>query len=101
MNRYVNAVTIGWLSLTGCLVGSERPRQLPAGASEGSLGQWSDVMEWGYIAIHLSLLPNQRVIGWGFENGAAQHSMADLWNPAEPASHVATEPLLDRLEHND
>jgi hypothetical protein len=43
---------------------------------EASAGQWSAPFPWPVIAVHLSLLPNGKVLSWG-EAGEPQ-----LWNPA-------------------
>jgi len=59
-----------------------------AASGDGSAGEWSAPFSWPIVAIHLSLLPDGRVLSWG-EDGAPQ-----LWDPARELFTSVPSPVL-------
>ncbi|MBA3281071.1 MAG: PKD domain-containing protein, partial [Acidimicrobiia bacterium] len=47
-----------------------------AATAQTTSGEWSDPFPWPVVALHMSLLPNGKVLSWG-HGGAPQ-----VWNPA-------------------
>jgi hypothetical protein len=59
---------------------SARVAPLLQSGSSATVGEWSDVMTWPLVAVHMALLPTSEVIMWdAWEVGAAPS--ARLWNP--------------------
>ena len=46
-----------------------------------NLGQWSDVIDAQIIPIHLSLLPNGKVMYWALKSGPPNH-LIRIWDPS-------------------
>ncbi|MBA3521224.1 MAG: hypothetical protein H0T90_01800, partial [Gemmatimonadales bacterium] len=57
-----------------------------AATTQTASGEWSDPFPWPVVALHLSLLPNGKVLSWG-HSGAPQ-----VWNPATGNFSAAPSP---------
>jgi hypothetical protein len=44
-------------------------------------GSWSPVIPWPDVAIHVSLLPNGKVLFWSADNSAGLRSRTYIWDP--------------------
>src|SRR5438874_2592761 len=65
---------LGCIFLDSLILASSAPAQDPA-----TVGQWSAVTSWPYLAIHAHVLPNGKVMWWpGFTNG----DNPTLWDPS-------------------
>jgi hypothetical protein len=71
-------------------------------SSKASTGEWGPVIPWGIVPLHMSLLPNGKILAWGkYEDGGAMGTMATkprLWDPAvgnpTTASQVPADTML-------
>jgi hypothetical protein len=53
-------------------------------AQPAALGQWSEVFPWRNVGIHLSVMPNGKVLYWSRREGAdldEQSCVPRLWDP--------------------
>jgi hypothetical protein len=74
----VGLVALRWFVVAHFIAVSSASAQDP-----GTVGQFSSVMTWPYMAIHANLLPTGKVMWWpGFDD--ARNSQ--LWNPATHAN---------------
>src|SRR3712207_6133673 len=58
-----------------------------ASATSLAAGRWSEPFHWPVLAVHLTLLPNGRVLFWGFRGHP------HVWNPATRGFSEAPEPV--------
>jgi len=76
---------------TSMPAGPAEPSALPvpnAALSTSAGGQWSAPFSWPIVALHLHLLPDGRVLSWGY-NGTPQ-----IWNPDTGTFQSAPSPSL-------
>ncbi len=65
-----------------------QPRKAVAAAAQ--MGQWSAVLSWPIVGVHMSVLPDGRLLSW--TSNAMDHTdntpNVYLWNPANPSAFV-------------
>jgi hypothetical protein len=67
-----------------CSPSPAAPSFLTAGST--SVGEWSAVFPWPYVAVHLTLLPTGRVLSFGLKP-------AQIWDPATGAFTAVPAPI--------
>ena len=68
---------------------------LPAEATTGS---WGPLVEWDIVPLHMSLMPNGKIMAWGkFEAGGTMMAMPRLWDPAAGSPSSAPMVQLDTM----
>ena len=55
-------------------------------ATGSAAGQWSAPFDWRIVALHVSLLPNGKVLSWG------KYGDSYLWNPGDGAFTALSDP---------
>ena len=58
-----------------CAPAAVAPAFLLADSTTGSMGEWSAPFPWPWVAVHMTLLPNGRVLSFGIKP-------AQIWDPA-------------------
>lgn len=60
-------------------------------------GEWSAPATWPFVAVHMHVLPNGKVLAWAGENVASPSHRTDvwLWNPADGSFVEADNNSLD------
>ncbi len=71
---------------TPCTPATPAPSFLSAGSA--SAGEWSAPFDWPVVAVHLSLLPNGKVLSWGHA------SVPHVWDPATGRFTAIPSPAL-------
>jgi hypothetical protein len=92
--------TIAFTATAGSVTSS--PVDVQPLSSKASTGEWGPVIPWAIVPLHISLLPNRKILAWGkYEDGGAMGTMATkprLWDPAvgDPltASQVPADTML-------
>jgi hypothetical protein len=65
-----------------------------AAGTEATVGKWTAPFTWPNIALHLTLLPNGKVLSWGkFIRGTKTPGQPQVWTPSTSA--FAGAPILD------
>lgn len=60
---------------------------------EASKGKWGEVIPWAIVPLHMSLMPNGKIIAWGkFEAGGTTMAMPRIWDPS--AGSPASAPMI-------
>ncbi len=69
---------------------------VPAPAQTSTVGSWGPVIPWPHVPVHLTQLPDGRILGWAAANAVD-------FNPAEPNYTVATvfNPRNNRIQKLD
>lgn len=65
------------------------------GAQADTLGMFSPVLPWAINAIHLTQLPNGKVMGWGPRGDALAAMTYDVWDPAKGTTLAAAHTVWD------
>jgi Galactose oxidase-like, Early set domain len=68
-----------------CTPDTPAPAFLTVGSATG--GEWSAPFDWPVVAVHLSLLPDGRVLSYG------RNGVPEVWNPATGAFTVIPSPV--------
>ena len=81
----------GILSLLILLISARIPLQRTlAQASPDQVGEWSEVLTWPFVAIHMHVLPDGNVLAYPRDGGSEAH----IWDPATnsltPAPNTGT-----------
>ena len=58
------------------------------------VGQWDGPFDWGFVPLHMHLLPNGKVLAWDYGNRKLRRVEARVWDPV-------LADLLDNPEHPD
>jgi hypothetical protein len=77
--RFIN----GSLSATS---GTVKVNALPQAATSG---QWGPVVPWDIVPLHITLLPNLKILAWGKYESPGVMGMPRLWNPAQGSPTTA------------
>ena len=65
--------------------------------SEATTGKWGPLVSWDIVPLHLSLMPDGKLLGWGkFEVGGGM-GVPRLWNPASGAPSGAPMVQVDTM----
>jgi hypothetical protein len=66
--------------------------------SEASTGAWSPLVNWDIVPLHMSLMPNGRIIAWGkFEQDGTTMAMPRIWDPSNGSPAGAPMIQLDTM----
>ena len=69
--------------LAGTASVTSSPVTVSALPLEASKGKWGPVVPWDIVPLHMSLMPNGKIIAWGkFEAGGTVMAMPRIWDPA-------------------
>jgi galactose oxidase len=72
----------------GLPCGSSAISSVVAGVTTAEAGHWSEPFYWPAVAVHLTLLPNGRVLSWG-----ATRTQPQVWNPVTGNFTEVPEPV--------
>jgi hypothetical protein len=74
------------------------PITLSALPIEATRGEWGSVVPWDIVPLHMSLMPNGKILAWGKTDVADTMGMPRIWDPASGpptgAQMVMTDSML-------
>jgi galactose oxidase-like protein/Big-like domain-containing protein/Kelch motif protein len=74
------------------------PVSLSALSEEASRGKWGPVVPWNIVPLHISLMPNGKIIAWGkYEANTTTMAMPRIWNPSQGPPTSASMIELDTM----
>src|SRR5256885_13503371 len=67
--------------LAGLAAAFAGPGRSAAGPDPAVAGQWSSVLPWPIVSVHLNVLPNGKLLFWQRTGDRITHSDARIWDP--------------------
>ena len=66
--------------------------------TEAAIGKWGSVIDWDIVPLHMSLMPNGKIIAWGkFEANTTTMAMPRIWDPSTGSPRGAPMIELDTM----
>lgn len=72
--------TLEFTTATGSVTSS--PVNVSALPSEAASGKWGPVVQWDIVPLHMSLMPNGKILAWGKTEISDTMGMPRIWDPA-------------------
>ncbi len=69
------------------------PVDVAALPAEATSGDWGPLVTWDIVPLHMSLMPNGKVLAWGKTDAADTMGMPRIWDPS--AGNPAGLPMID------
>ncbi|HEV8454992.1 MAG TPA: galactose oxidase-like domain-containing protein, partial [Gemmatimonadales bacterium] len=77
---------------------SSSPITLSPLPTEAIKGKWGSIIPWDIVPLHISLMPNGKIIAWGkFEAGGTTMAMPRIWDPSTGSPSGAPMIQLDTM----
>ncbi|MDQ3222273.1 MAG: DUF1929 domain-containing protein, partial [Gemmatimonadota bacterium] len=67
---------------TGAAAVTSSPITLSPLPTEATKGKWGPVVQWDIVPLHMSLMPNGKIVAWGKTDAADTMGMPRIWDPA-------------------
>ncbi|HEY3013252.1 MAG TPA: galactose oxidase-like domain-containing protein [Gemmatimonadales bacterium] len=66
-------------------------------SSEATTGAWSPLVNWDIVPLHMSLMPNGKIIAWGKTDVADTMGLPRIWDPASGPPSSAPKIMVDTM----
>ncbi|HJR52023.1 MAG TPA: galactose oxidase-like domain-containing protein [Gemmatimonadales bacterium] len=76
---------------------TSNPITLSALPAEATTGEWGPEVAWNIVPLHMSLLPNGKILAWGREEIGGGMGHPRLWDPATQAPAAAQMIMADTM----
>ncbi len=67
---------------TGTTSVTSSPVTISALPEEATKGKWGPLVQWDIVPLHMSLMPNGKIVAWGKTDVADTMGMPRIWDPA-------------------
>jgi hypothetical protein len=68
--------------IAGAATVTSSPVNISPLTTEATMGKWGQLVNWDIVPLHMSLMPNGKIVAWGKTDAADTMGMPRIWDPA-------------------